>query len=102
MLLRAAAGGAAATLGVSYLANVVEWSIAGSTLGVLTAASGLALLVGFLTPGAGVVVALATVLFAMNLVPVPVPELPVDRVAAMFLVANAAALGTARARRPLV
>lgn len=79
-------------MGLSYLANVVEWSAAGTALGVLAAASGLALLVGFLTPGAGAVVALTTVLLATNWVPRPASELLADKVAAMFLVANAAAL----------
>jgi uncharacterized membrane protein YphA (DoxX/SURF4 family) len=92
LLLRAAAGGAAAAQGVSYLATVVDPTAATWTLGVLAVASGLSLLVGFLTPGAGAVAGVTTILIATSWVPLPASELLIDEVAALFVMADAAAL----------
>ena len=92
LVLRAAAGSAAATQGVSYLASVVDPSFASWTIGLATVTSGVSLLVGFLTPGAGAVAGVTTILIAMSWVPLPASELLIDKVAALFVMANAAAL----------
>ncbi len=91
-MLRAAAGSAAATQGVSYLANVVDPTVASWMIGLVTVTSGVSLLVGFLTPGAGAVAGVTTTLIAMSWAPLPAAELLIDKVAALFVMANAAAL----------
>ena len=92
MLLRGVAGGAAAVQGASYLASVTEPTPGAWILGLLAVTSGISLLVGFLTPGAGVVAALTTILIAVSWAAIPDSALLIDRAAAVLVVADAAAL----------
>ena len=91
-MLRVAAGSAAVAQGLSYLGNVVEPTVASWTLGLVSVASGVALLVGFLTPGGGTLVGFTTIVIATTWAPLPPSELLIDKVAALFVLANAAAL----------
>jgi uncharacterized membrane protein YphA (DoxX/SURF4 family) len=61
-------------------------------LGLLAVASGTALIVGFLTPGAGAIAAVTTILIVLVWAPAPAPHLLIDKVAVLFVVADATAL----------
>ena len=56
MLLRVAVGGLAAVVGARYLAADADLGIGAWILGLLVIASGLSLVIGLLTPGAGAIV----------------------------------------------
>jgi uncharacterized membrane protein YphA (DoxX/SURF4 family) len=73
-LLRAAIGLVAVIQGVFYLSTDAR-STLGVWLGLLGLAVGTALLAGFLTPVAGVVVALEALGAALSVLPVPAPNL---------------------------
>jgi len=73
-LLRAAIGLVAILQGVFYLSADAH-STLGMCLGLLGLAAGAALLAGFLTPVAGVVVALGALGAALSVLPVPAPNL---------------------------
>ena len=77
---------------MSYLANAVHPTVASWTIGLVAATSGISLLVGFLTPGAGAVAGVTTILISMSWAPLPASELLIDKVAALFVLADAAAL----------
>lgn len=71
MLLRVAVGTIAAVLGALYLAGDAHLTF-GRWIGALLAiASGLSLMIGLLTPGAGTIVALGGVGIALSWLPAP-------------------------------
>lgn len=77
---------------MSYLANIADPTVATWTLGLLAVTSGTSLLVGFLTPGAGAVAGVSTILIAVTWIPLPASNLLIDKGAALFVMADAAAL----------
>jgi uncharacterized membrane protein YphA (DoxX/SURF4 family) len=91
LLLRSVVGGAAAVQGGQYLADCVEPTPWMWALGVLAILSGIALVVGLLTPGSGAVAGVTTVLIVMTWSP-STSTLFIDRVAALFVTADAAAV----------
>ncbi len=92
LLLRAVVGGAAAIQGGSYLTDIAEPTAATWGLGLLAVASGVALVAGFLTPAAGAIAGLTTVLIATTWTPALASSLVIDRIAALFVIADAAAV----------
>ena len=60
LLLRLAVGVALGASCVSAFSGANDWGLAGSVLGLLAVASGVALLVGAYTPAAGILAAVAT------------------------------------------
>jgi uncharacterized membrane protein YphA (DoxX/SURF4 family) len=90
-LLRALVGGTVAIQGGLYLANISDPSVATWTLGLLAIASGMSLLVGFLTPGAGALAGLTAILVMVSWTSLA-PNLRIDRMAALFVMVDAAAL----------
>jgi hypothetical protein len=92
LLLRVVVGGAAAIQGGSYLTNIAEPTAATWALGLLAIASGIALVAGFLTPASGAIAGLATVLIAATWTPTLASSLVIDRVAALFVIADATAV----------
>jgi uncharacterized membrane protein YphA (DoxX/SURF4 family) len=92
LLLRTVAGGAAVAQGALYLALGVPSTPASWALALLPIAGGLALIAGFLTPAAGVVAGLATLCVAVTWSPSPVPAFFIDRLPALLVLADAAAL----------
>jgi uncharacterized membrane protein YphA (DoxX/SURF4 family) len=93
LLLRAVVGGAAAIQGAQYLATTSAPTAVTWALGLLAVAGGTALVAGFLTPGSGAVAGLATIAIVMTWSPAPSASNPlIDRVAALFVAADAAAL----------
>lgn len=91
LLLRIVVGGGAAIEGVVYLRYVSDPGLLMWLGAALAVASGLAVLAGFVTPASGVVAGLTT--FAIAAV-WPPPEVfgVIDRLAAVILLADAAAL----------
>ena len=91
LLLRAVAGGAATVQGSLSLATgqptPVSWA-----LGLLAIAGGAALIAGFLTPVAGAVAGLTTCYLALTAAPSTLPVFFLDRLAALLVLADAAAL----------
>ena len=85
-------GGAAAVQGGLYLADLVEPAPWLWALGALAIVSGIALVVGLLTPGSGAVAGVTTVLIVMTWNPSTTSNLFIDRVAALFVTADAAAV----------
>lgn len=85
-------GGAATAQGGLYLANAAEPAAATWTLGLIAVASGAGVLVGFLTPGAGAVAGLTTIAIVSSWTPSPASPLPIDGMAALFVMADAAVL----------
>ncbi len=92
LVLRAMAGGSAAIQGGLYLVHVTEPNAATWALGLLATVSGTALVVGFLTPGAGAAAGVATILIVMTWTPSTMSSLVIDRVAALFVMADGGAL----------
>jgi hypothetical protein len=92
LLLRAVVGATAAIQGGSYLADIAGPTVATWALGLLAIASGMALIAGFLTPASGAIAGLATVLIAATWTPTLASSLLIDRVAALFVIADATAV----------
>lgn len=91
-MLRVVVGVTAAVQGGTYLANADDPTVATWAVGVLAITSGVSLLVGFLTPGAGATAGLSIVFMAVSWLPVPAANLFLDRVGALCVAAVAAAL----------
>lgn len=91
-MLRVLVGTAAAVQGGSHLASVTEPAIGTWMVGVLAVVSGVSLLIGFFTPAAGAVAGFRSVIIASSWMPAPPSTLALDKVAALFVVADAAAL----------
>jgi uncharacterized membrane protein YphA (DoxX/SURF4 family) len=92
LLLRALVGVTAAAQGGTYLANADEPTVTVWVVGLLAIASGALLLVGFVTPGAGAIAGVTIVFIAVSRFPVPAAALFLDRAAALWVAAVAAAL----------
>jgi uncharacterized membrane protein YphA (DoxX/SURF4 family) len=89
LLLRVVAGGAAGFQGAVYLAaapTAAAWIV-----GSMTAISGVSLVAGFLTPGAGVVAGLGTIAIASRIDPDATSSV-IDLLPALFVLADALAL----------
>jgi uncharacterized membrane protein YphA (DoxX/SURF4 family) len=93
LILRLSAGVLMVTQGGIYLANFGALTMGGLGIGLLEVASGGALLVGFLTPLAASIVGFATLGLALGWLPAPPSNLFDSKVAVMFGVAVAAAVG---------
>jgi uncharacterized membrane protein YphA (DoxX/SURF4 family) len=91
LLLRIVAGGAASMQGASYLTHVNEPGVLAWTAGGLAVVSGVALIAGLLTPASGVVAGLATLFIVATWTP-PSAAVLIDRVAALIVIVDAAAL----------
>jgi hypothetical protein len=91
LLLRLVVGGAATIQAGLYLANAdgptLMWAPA-----LLAIASGMTLVAGFLTPASVAVAAIATIVVVMAGAPATSAGVLIDRVAAVFLLTDAAAL----------
>jgi putative oxidoreductase len=90
LLLRVVAGGAAGCQGAVYLAAAP--SVAAWIIGSMTAISGVSLVAGFLTPGAGVVAGLGTIAIASRIDPAAATSSVIDLIPALFVLADALAL----------
>jgi len=86
------AGGAAATQGSLYLAHTTEPTAGSWSLGFLALIGGLALVAGFYTPGAAVVVSAATLFIAATWIPPAGASFRMDRVAAILVIVDGMAL----------
>jgi uncharacterized membrane protein YphA (DoxX/SURF4 family) len=82
-LLRAAIGLVAIIQGVFYLTADTHFTL-GMWLGLLGIAAGASLLAGFLTPVAGVVVALGALGAALSVLPAPAPNLLEAKLSLIF------------------
>jgi uncharacterized membrane protein YphA (DoxX/SURF4 family) len=91
LLLRVVVGGAASLQGVVYLAQTIEPNALTWLAAALAVVSGLALLAGFLTPASAAVAGLMTAVIVATWTP-PGTSVHVDRLAALFLIVDAAAL----------
>jgi hypothetical protein len=91
LLLRAVVGATAVVQGTVCL-TVADPTAGSWVAGVLAFVSGAALLVGFLTPGAGALVSLGTIALTASWSSLPSWLLPVDRLAMILVVADAAAI----------
>jgi uncharacterized membrane protein YphA (DoxX/SURF4 family) len=92
LLLRAVAGGAAGLQGGVYLAEAADASLGAWTVGVLTVVAGVFLVAGFLTPGAGAVAGLGTIVIASSTGPPAVTPSLIGFIPALFVLADAVAL----------
>ena len=92
LLLRAVAGSAAAGQGGSYLLQRGEPTVASLALGSLAIVSGVALVAGFLTPGAAAAVGVSMLVMATMWPSTLVAGLVIDRAAAGLVIAVALAL----------
>ncbi len=92
LILRASAGLAALAQGSVYLAGR-DTSISGWIAGLVAFASGVALLAGFLTPIAGAVVGIGAAAMAISWIHLPFQSLFEEKVATLFALAIAAAIG---------
>lgn len=96
LLLRAVTGAAMIVQGSGYFRLSDTGDIASWAIGFTVSLSGAALLVGFLTPAASTLVALATAGIALAWLPAPQVNLIGDRLAALLVVTvavSAACLG---------
>ena len=91
LLLRIVAGGAAAAQGVVSLTRVSEPTVLTWIAAALAVTSGLALVAGFLTPASASAAGLTTLFIVATGAP-PNPSVFIDRIAALLLVVDAAAL----------
>jgi uncharacterized membrane protein YphA (DoxX/SURF4 family) len=71
LLLRATSGGVAAAIGALYLSGLIERTVAVWTIGAILVGCGAALVVGFLTPLASMVVGLCGLGISFSWFPVP-------------------------------
>ena len=91
-LLRAVAGGVTALHGGLYLTQSTDPKAMAWALGLLAIVSGVALVVGFLTPGAAVAVGAATLLLEASWTSTPVSVVQLNGAAALLVAVNAIAL----------
>ena len=91
LLLRIVVGGGATIQGAVYLRHVSEPGVLMWIGGVLAVVSGLAVLAGFVTPASGVVAGVTTLAIVATWAPPGAPGV-VDRLSAVILVVDAAAL----------
>jgi hypothetical protein len=91
LLLRVAVGGTLLVLGGTYLAHAGQAGWWGLAVGLLAAASGASLLIGFLTP-LGVLAGLVAIGLALQWSPLDTPVLVNGRVVALLVVIAAAAV----------
>lgn len=91
LLLRIVVGVGAATEGALYLRHVSEPALLMWLGSALAVASGLAVLAGFVTPASGVIAGLTTLAIA-GVWPSPEASGLIDRLAAVILLIDAAAL----------
>jgi uncharacterized membrane protein YphA (DoxX/SURF4 family) len=89
LILRVVAGVVAVVQGGVGLAGATHPTLSTWITGCLAIASGAAVLVGFLTPGAGILLGLTVPLFWL---PSRAEGLFLDRIAALFVMANATAI----------
>jgi hypothetical protein len=75
LLLRVAVGATAAIQGAAYLADGRNPTLEVWVIGLAVVVSGISLLIGFLTPVAGGLVALTTTGIALSWLPAPTPNL---------------------------
>src|SRR5262245_28711602 len=92
LLLRAAVGATAIVQGGLYLFGSANPRFGMCVIGLLAVACGAALLIGFLTPIAGVLVGLGGAGVALSWFPASAPNLSGDRPAIVFLIIMAAAI----------
>jgi uncharacterized membrane protein YphA (DoxX/SURF4 family) len=92
LLLRAAAGTALLVEGAAYFANWHDLSLLRWAIALLTVVSGAALLIGYLTPFAGVLAVLFSMGNAFSWFPVPHPALFEAKMTAFFATVIVAAL----------
>ena len=91
LLLRVLVGCSAALLGGGSLANGLDLSAVTLALGMAALGSGVAVLVGLVTPAASLVAGVSAFLLALNSAP-QLPLLELDSVMAAYVAAVAAAL----------
>jgi uncharacterized membrane protein YphA (DoxX/SURF4 family) len=91
LLLRVVAGGAAGLQGGVYL-GATDASLGAWTVGVLTVVAGVFLVAGFLTPGAGAVAGLGTIVITSSTGPPGAASSVIDFLPALFVLADAVAL----------
>src|SRR5260370_41099296 len=92
LLLRAAVGATAVVQGSAYIAEGVNPTLGGWVAGMAAVASGAALLIGFLTPVAGLMAGLDSAFIALSWVPASTPNLLDARLSIVFVVTMAVAL----------
>jgi len=91
LLLRIVAGAASSTEGVVWLTRTADPTAVTWIAGVLAVVSGVALVAGFLTPVSGAVAGFTTLFFVATWTP-PGASMPIDRLSALLLIADAVAL----------
>jgi uncharacterized membrane protein YphA (DoxX/SURF4 family) len=89
LLLRIVVGAAAAAQGGAYLTTVAHLTLCPWVIAGLAIASGVAVLVGFITPFAGVALSVSLPLFWFTSV---AAGLFLDKIAALFIIADAIAI----------
>ena len=75
-----------------YLAGAADASLGAWTVGVLTAVAGVFLVAGFLTPGAGALAGLGTIVIASSAGPPAATSSVIGFIPALFVLADAVAL----------
>ena len=93
LLLRTAVGVVATVEGGAYVGVNHAASVPAMAVGLLLAASGAALLVGFLTPVAAALIASCTASLGLSWLPPPTPNLLADGLTIVFVVIVACAIG---------
>jgi uncharacterized membrane protein YphA (DoxX/SURF4 family) len=91
LLLRVVVGGSASMQGAVYLMHLNDPSALTWIAGVLAVGSGVALVAGFLTPASGTAAGLTTLFIVATWTP-PSASVVIDRLAALILIVDAAAL----------
>jgi uncharacterized membrane protein YphA (DoxX/SURF4 family) len=91
-LLRSVAGGVAAIQGGLYLMSVEEPTAVSWAAGLLVIGSAIALIAGFMTPGAAAAVSLMTLFIAATWIPQTPATVPADRLLAVLVVVDGVAL----------
>jgi uncharacterized membrane protein YphA (DoxX/SURF4 family) len=91
LLLRIVVGGAGSMQGAVYLTHMNDPSALTWIAGALAVVSGVALVAGFMTPASGAVAGLTTLFIVATWTP-PSAFVRIDRLAALILIVNAAAL----------
>ena len=85
-------GGAAAVQGAAHLASAADLAALMGTAAALAVVSGAALILGFLTPGTGVVAAATTLILAATPAAIALPIPAIDRMSAVLVIVDALAL----------
>jgi uncharacterized membrane protein YphA (DoxX/SURF4 family) len=90
-MLRIVVGGGALMQGVVYLTHLNAPNALAWIAGVLSVVSGVGLVAGFLTPASGAIAGLGTLFIVATWTP-PIAFVLIDRLAALLLIVDAAAL----------